>query len=145
MELRVRKKIERVETLYLENGQTVPTPYKVAIAAIVIENPYPSEYLHDLITIADVIAPQVEWNISNDMKLTLGANYKWQDGRSRWNADDCRSCNPYAPFTNYPGTNQAVGQSYGMYGLEPLGRFRAGPIGTAYTENDIFFKLNYKF
>ena len=59
MELRVRKKIERVETLYLENGQTVPTPYKVAIAAIVIENPYPSEYLHDLITIADVIAPQV--------------------------------------------------------------------------------------
>ena len=36
MELRVRKKIERVETLYLENGQTVPTPYKVAIAAIVI-------------------------------------------------------------------------------------------------------------
>lgn len=102
-------------------------------------------YARDFRAEANVIAPQVEWNISNDLKLTLGANYKWQDGRSRWNADDCRSCNPYAPFTNYPGTNQAVGQSYGLYGLEPLGRVRAGPIGTAYTENDIFFKLNYKF
>ena len=59
MELRVRKMIERVETLYLENGQTVPRPYRVAIAAIVIENPYPAGYVADVIEIADLIAPQV--------------------------------------------------------------------------------------
>jgi hypothetical protein len=29
--------------------------------------------------------------------------------------------------------------------MEPLGRFRAGPIGAAWKENDIFAKLNYKF
>ncbi len=59
MGLRVRKLIERVETLYLENGQSIAHPHRVAIAAIVIENPYPPGYVHDLITIADEIAPEV--------------------------------------------------------------------------------------
>ena len=102
-------------------------------------------YARDFRAEANVIAPQLEWNFSNDLKLTFGANLKWQDGRSRWNADDCRSCNPYNPYTSYNPGVQGVGQSYGMNGLEPLGRFRAGPIGTAFNENDIFFKLNYKF
>ena len=50
----------------------------------------------------------------------------------------------YAPFTSYDGS-QAVGQSWGMGGMEPLGRFRAGPIGTAFKENDLFIRVNYKF
>jgi hypothetical protein len=29
--------------------------------------------------------------------------------------------------------------------MEPLGRFRAGPIGAAFKENDIFLRVNYKF
>jgi hypothetical protein len=32
-----------------------------------------------------------------------------------------------------------------LSGLEPLGRFRAGPIGAAFKENDVYVKLNYKF
>lgn len=93
---------------------------------------------------AFAISPQVEWNVTNDLKLTFGANYKGSNGDDHYKFDDCRSCNPYAPFTSYaPG--QAVGQSFGLGGIEPLGRFRAGPIGTAFNENDVYVKLNYKF
>ncbi|MBS1188306.1 MAG: hypothetical protein H6R10_98 [Rhodocyclaceae bacterium] len=93
---------------------------------------------------AFAVAPQVEWNVSNDLKLTLGANYKGANGDEHYKFDDCRSCNPYGPFTNY-AAGQPIGQSFGLGGVEPLGRFRAGPIGTAFKENDIYFKLNYKF
>ena len=96
---------------------------------------------HDFKAMATAIAPQVEWNFTNDLKLTFGANYKIANGRDRWAFDDCRSCNPYAPFTG----SQSVGQSLGLGGLEPLGRFRAGPIGAAFDQNDLFIKLNYKF
>lgn len=99
---------------------------------------------HDFRARATAIAPQVEWNLSNDLKVTVGANYKIADGRDNWNFDDCRSCNPYEPFTQYD-SSQAVGQSWGLGGMEPLGRFRAGPIGAAFKENDMFVKLNYKF
>jgi hypothetical protein len=29
--------------------------------------------------------------------------------------------------------------------MEPLGRFRAGPIGTAWKENELFVTMRYKF
>ncbi|WP_234086545.1 DUF1302 family protein [Azonexus sp. R2A61] len=101
---------------------------------------------HDFMARATALAPQVEWNISNDLKLTIGANYKVADGRSRWEFDDCRSCNPFAPFTAPNGdANPMVAYSRGLAGMEPQGRFRAGPIGAAFKENDLFLKLNYKF
>lgn len=102
-------------------------------------------FAHDFQAQATAMAPQVEWNVTNDLKVTLGANYKLAEGRSRWKFDDCRSCNPYDPFTSYNPGVQAVGQSYGLGGMEPLGRFRAGPIGAAFKENDIFVRVNYKF
>lgn len=101
-------------------------------------------FAHDFQANATAVAPQVEWNYSNDLKVTLGANYKLADGRTNWKFDDCRSCNPYNPFTSY-SASQAVGQSWGLGGMEPLGRFRAGPIGAAFKENDIFIRVNYKF
>lgn len=93
-----------------------------------------------------VAAPQVEWLFSDKLKLVVGANVKGREDDSRWNFDDCRSCNPYPPFTTYT----AVGQSFtpgsaGLGGLEPLGRFRAGPIGAAWKENQAFITLRYKF
>ncbi|MBS1139166.1 MAG: hypothetical protein H6R13_619 [Proteobacteria bacterium] len=103
-------------------------------------------FAHDFRAKATAIAPQVEWNFTNDLKITIGANYKIADGRDNWKFDDCRSCNPFAPFTSgfYSGDpNQAY--SRGLGGMEPLGRFRAGPIGAAFKENDIFLRLNYKF
>lgn len=99
---------------------------------------------HDFQARATAIAPQLEWNLSNDLKLTIGANYKLAEGRTRWNFDDCRSCNPYSPYTQVAG-GQEVGQSWGLGGMEPLGRFRAGPIGAAFKENDLFVRVNYKF
>lgn len=59
MKLKVRKLVERVDTLYLENDRPLQRPHRVAVAAIVIENPYPSSYVQDLIAVADLIAPQV--------------------------------------------------------------------------------------
>ena len=101
-------------------------------------------FAHDFGARATAIAPQVEWNVTNDLKLTVGANYKLAEGRTRWHFDDCRSCNPYAPFTSYDNAH-LLGQSYGLGGMEPLGRFRAGPIGSAFKENDLFIRVNYKF
>jgi hypothetical protein len=101
-------------------------------------------FAYDFQAQAAAIAPQVEWNATNDLKITIGANYKLAEGRDRWKFDDCRSCNPYAPFTTYDGQGMNSG-SAGLGGMEPLGRFRAGPIGAAFKENDIFLRVNYKF
>jgi hypothetical protein len=99
-------------------------------------------FAHDFRAMATAVAPQVEWNYSNDLKITVGANYKLADGRQHWNYDDCRAC---APFAQFAAPGQSVGQNYGAGGMEPLGRFRAGPIGAAFKENDIFLRVNYKF
>lgn len=103
-------------------------------------------FAHDFKAHATVVAPQLEMNLSNDLKITIGANYKMAEGRSRWNFDDCRSCNPFVPFTAPNGdADPFTAYSRGLSGMEPLGRFRAGPIGAAFKENDLFVKLNYKF
>ena len=97
---------------------------------------------HDFQARATALSPQIEWNYSNDLKLTFGANFKLSEDRDRWKFDDCRAC---APFAQFAGPGQAVGQNLGAGGFEPLGRFRAGPIGAAFKENDFYAKLNYKF
>ncbi|WP_374324773.1 DUF1302 family protein [Azonexus sp.] len=103
-------------------------------------------FAHDFKARATVVAPQVEMHLSNDLKVTIGANYKLAEGRSRWEFDDCRACNPFAPFTAPNGdTDPFTSYSRGLAGMEPAGRFRAGPIGAAFKENDLFIKLNYKF
>jgi hypothetical protein len=103
-------------------------------------------FAHDFKARATAMAPQVEWNVTNDLKLTVGANYKLKDGTDRWEFDDCRSCNPFPPYTAgvYAG-NPMQAYSRGLGGMEPLGRFRAGPIGAAFKEDDFYIKLNYKF
>jgi hypothetical protein len=90
---------------------------------------------------AHVIAPKIEWSVTDKLKLTFGGNFKGgSNSKSRF--DDCRSCNPYPPFT---GSAADIGYSMGLASYEPLGRFRAGPIGTAMFEDEVFFTLRYKF
>jgi Protein of unknown function (DUF1302) len=103
-------------------------------------------FAHDFNAKSWVAAPQVEWIASDKLKFTVGANVKWGNDESKFKVDDCRSCNPWAPQTAPFGDanpNQAF--SRGLSGLEPLGRFRAGPIGAAVREDEIYFNMRYKF
>lgn len=99
---------------------------------------------YDVRAKALVISPSVDYLFSDKLKLTFGGNFKARGGESSWNWDDCRSCNPWAPYTTYVGEGLAGG-SAGLSGLEPLGRFRAGPIGAAWKENEVFATLRYQF
>ncbi|RTL58164.1 MAG: DUF1302 family protein [Rhodocyclaceae bacterium] len=84
-----------------------------------------------------VASPQLEWSVTNDLKLTFGANVKGRDDNtSRYNWDN----------TTANGALAGGGLPTGIAGgIEPLGRFRAGPIGTAFNQNDIYFMARYKF
>ncbi|MCY1339823.1 hypothetical protein D9M69_257220 [compost metagenome] len=99
-------------------------------------------FAHDFRADATAIAPSLEWLFSDNLKITAGANFKV--GRGAREFDDCRTCNPWDPFTAaYPG--QPAGASAGLSGYEPLGRFRAGPIGMAQKEDELQFTLRYSF
>jgi hypothetical protein len=90
----------------------------------------------------------VEWSLRDELKLAFGGNFKGgSNSGAEW--DDCRACNPFPPFTapfDEAGLASAF-QAYsrGLGGIEPLGRFRAGPIGTAIREDEVFLTLRYQF
>ena len=103
-------------------------------------------FAHDFKADAWVAAPQVDWSATDNLKFTIGANLKWGGDIGGYKFDDCRSCNPWAPFTAPNGdANPTQAFSRGLSGIEPLGRFRAGPIGAATNENDLYFTARYKF
>ncbi|VAX03550.1 putative cox2 cytochrome oxidase subunit 2, partial [hydrothermal vent metagenome] len=91
-----------------------------------------------------VIAPSIDWLIDDSWRLILGANFKFGKGPRKF--DDCRSCNPWGPFTATPlHTDPFQAGSVGLGGFEPLGRFRSGPIGMASREDEIQLTLRYRF
>ncbi len=97
---------------------------------------------HDVRARATAIAPSVDWLVTDKLKLTVGANVKV--GRGARKFDDCRTCNPFHPFSASPGQGPTDG-SLGLGGFEPLGRFRSGPIGMAQKEDELQFTLQYAF
>ncbi|WP_420389734.1 DUF1302 family protein [Marinobacter sp.] len=99
---------------------------------------------HDFRAQATAIAPSVDWLVNDNFKLTLGGNFKVGNGAREF--DDCRSCNPWDPFTQTPGvTGQQPGESAGLGSYEPLGRFKSGPIGMAQKEDEIQLTARYSF
>lgn len=86
------------------------------------------------------IGPAVEWIVTDNLRLVLGANIKF--GRGARQFDDCRTCNPFPPFTGSPAT---IGQSLGLGGFEPISRFRSGPLGMAVNEDEVTFSIRYSF
>lgn len=99
---------------------------------------------HDFQANASAIAPSVEWLPTDNLKITFGANYKFGTGARQYN--DARDTNPFPPFSGgQAGRNPFVQGPVGLTGFEPLGRFRAGPIGMAMQENEISLALRYKF
>jgi hypothetical protein len=97
---------------------------------------------HDSKAGATAVAMSVEWIASDNLKFTGGINFKFGTGARKF--DDCRTCNPFSPFTAaFP--EHATGASLGLQGFEPLGRFRSGPIGMAQKEDELQFTLRYSF
>lgn len=93
-----------------------------------------------------VTSPSVDWIITDHLKYTIGGNMKFTGSTDRYKFDDCRSCNPFPPFTAPNGdASPTVPYSRGLGGIEPLGRFRAGPIGAARQEDEVFMTLRYSF
>ena len=85
----------------------------------------------------------MDWLINDNWRLTVGANIKFGNGMKDQKFDDCRSCNPFPPFTAGPGQTQPG--SLGLGGIEPLGRFRAGPLASASEEDEYQITLRYRF
>jgi hypothetical protein len=92
---------------------------------------------------ANVAAPAVEWKYSNDLQFKFGANYKFGPSQNQHTWDDNRSGNAFIDAA--VGIVGAVPDTGASGGNEPLGRFRAGPIGTAFGQNEIFATMRYKF
>jgi hypothetical protein len=91
---------------------------------------------------ANVAAPAVEWSATDNLKFKFGANYKFGPSQNQHQWDDTRSGNP---FINSAAGAEVVPNVGASGGVEPLGRFRAGPIGTAFGQNEIFATMRYKF
>lgn len=99
---------------------------------------------HDFRAQATAIAPSIEWLVTDRFKVTAGGNFKVGTGARKF--DDCRSCNPWDPFTQTPGVvGHQPGQSAGLSGYEPLGRFQSGPIGMAQKEDELQLTVRYSF
>lgn len=95
---------------------------------------------------ANVVAPAVEWSATDNLKFKFGANYKFGPSQQQHQFDDARSHNPFNPYTHTSlPYSQGVGETLAWGNSEPLGRFRAGPIGTAFGQNEIFATMRYKF
>jgi len=97
---------------------------------------------YDVRAQSGTVAPQVDWLISNNWKLTLGANLKF--GHKGRKFDDNRTAVPYPGLSGALGGAPIAG-SAGLGGFEPLGRFRSGPIGMAQNEDEIQISLRYRF
>ena len=98
------------------------------------------------------VAPSIDWKINNSWRLTAVVNFKYGDGAQV--ADDNRAANPFPPFTcalpliTQVPPNPACFSPYsslGVSGFEPLGRFRAGPIGSAINEDEFQLTIRYRF
>ena len=95
---------------------------------------------------AGTFAPSVDWLINDNWRLMVGFNIKFGDGMGDQEFDDCRSCNPFPPFTATPAhADPSQSGSVGLSGIQPLGRFRAGPLGSASEEDEFQVTLRYRF
>lgn len=126
----------------------IPDPEDNAILTFLIKGWYMNDRLspqlimaHDVKARATVFAPGVEWQASDNLKITLAGNFKV--GSSAQKFDDCRGCNPFPPFTGPVG--QEGDPALRIGGYEPLGRFLAGPIGMAQNEDEVQLTVRYSF
>ena len=121
------------------------------VATLLIQGFYKSDTVqprvisaYDVRAQAATVAPQVDWLISNNWRLTVGANLKFGTGARRF--DDNRSAVPYPSLGSIlSGGTPFTAASAGLGGFEPLGCFRSGPIGMAQNEDEVQVTLRYRF
>lgn len=96
------------------------------------------------------VAPTVTWKPDNNWVVTAGFNIKWGEGAREY--DDNLTANIFAPYTCPPpmlmgGAPECFSSfsSLGKKAIEPLGRFRAGPIGNAINEDEFQLTVRYQF
>ena len=73
MRLKVRKIVRHLEETQLENGRTVEPPHRVAFVGVVVENPYGTGYVEDLVTLADEVCEQLGEMVGPPCVELLGA------------------------------------------------------------------------
>jgi hypothetical protein len=71
-QLKCRKIVRHVEEIRLENGRVVDPPLRIAIVAAVIENPFPLDYVQDLVTLADAVGEELGLLIGPECVALLG-------------------------------------------------------------------------
>lgn len=120
------------------------------IATLLLKGWYKSDRLspqiifaHDFKAEATTIAPSLDWLISDRWRLVMGANIKTGKGAREF--DDCRTCNPFPPFTAGGGNVNPGDLALRLSGLEPLGRFQSGPLGMAQNEDEFNISIRYRF
>jgi hypothetical protein len=59
LSIKIRKLVSHVEETREERGQVLARPHRVAVVAVVIENPFPAEYTQDLVSLADPFATEI--------------------------------------------------------------------------------------
>lgn len=123
------------------------------IATLLIKGWYKSDTISPQILMAydkkakaGVVSPSVDWLVNDNWRIIFAANIKFGRGMGDQSFDDCRTCNPFPPFTATPAhPDPLVSGSVGLGGIEPLGRFRSGPIGSASEENELQLTIRYRF
>lgn len=102
----------------------------------------------DLQARANVFIPSVTYLYSDKLKFVVGGNFKTVSNQSRWTMADGRTTSGTVSPVGQPLDGLIVdsgGLGPSLGGLEALGRFRAGLIGTALKEDEIFFNMQYQF
>jgi hypothetical protein len=98
---------------------------------------------HDLEAAHTTIAPAIEWIPNNNWQITLRANFKIGDDVDSW--DDNRSAIPYPALAAALGAPGTAASNGSLFGQEPLGRFRMGPLGMAQEEDEYQLTVRYRF
>ncbi|MDD2947300.1 MAG: DUF1302 family protein [Rugosibacter sp.] len=99
-------------------------------------------FARDIQARANMVQPSVTFLYSDKLKFKVGANYKWSTSTDeRFAFHDGRGLKG----TLTPAGSTDPVPSLGIGGLEALGRFKAGLIGTAVKEDEIFFNMQYQF
>lgn len=100
-------------------------------------------FARDIQARANMIQPTVTFLYSDKLKFKVGANYKWlTSDLDRYAFTDGRGLTG----TLTPSGTGGLGiVDTGVGGIEALGRFKAGLIGTALKEDEIFFNMQYQF